>query len=92
MTRSWVDRAPRPLSSILDGNYINNKVGALAVIANGSITYRLYLGQASEVTVYPAELRGILLVLQIIYEKDYKAVIVFTDNQVVIRSMANPDN
>lgn len=48
--------------------------------ADGSITHRSYLGQASEVTVYVAELRGILLALQIAYEKDYKAVIVFTDN------------
>jgi hypothetical protein len=75
-----------------DGNCINNKVGASAVTANGLITHRSYLGRASEVTVYAAELRGILSALQIAYKKDYKAFIVFTDNQAAIRSIANPDN
>jgi hypothetical protein len=74
----------RPRTSALvlytDSSCINDKVGASVVTADGSITHRSYLGQASEVTVYVAELRGILLALQIAYEKDYKAVIVFTDN------------
>jgi ribonuclease HI/uncharacterized protein YchJ len=75
-----------------DGSCINDKVGASAVTADGSITHRSYLGRASEVTVYAAELRGILSALQIAYKKDHKAVIVFTDNQAAIRSVANPDS
>lgn len=35
---------------------------------------------------------SILSALKIAYKKDYRAVIVFTDNQAVIRSVANPDN
>ncbi|RDL35892.1 uncharacterized protein BP5553_06504 [Venustampulla echinocandica] len=42
--------------------------------------------------VYAAELRGILSALQIAYKKAHKAVIVFTDNQAAIRSVANPDS
>ncbi|KAH9205425.1 hypothetical protein DL95DRAFT_491113 [Leptodontidium sp. 2 PMI_412] len=75
-----------------DGSCINDKVGASAVTADGSITHRSYLGQASEVTVYAAELRGILSALEIAYKKDYRAVIVFTDSQAAIRSVANPDS
>ncbi|KAH6691104.1 hypothetical protein BKA61DRAFT_500237, partial [Leptodontidium sp. MPI-SDFR-AT-0119] len=63
-----------------DGSCINDKVGASAVTADGSIKYRSYLGRASGVTVYAAELRGILSSLEIAYRKDYRAVIVFTDN------------
>jgi ribonuclease HI len=75
-----------------DGSCINEKVGALAVTADGSIIRRLYLGRALEVTIYAADLRAILLALEIAYKKDYRAVIVFTDNQVAIRSVANPDS
>jgi ribonuclease HI len=75
-----------------DGSCINDKVGASAVTADGCITHRSYLGRASEVTVYVAELRGILSALEIVYKKDYRVVIVFTDNQAIIRSVANPDN
>ncbi|KAF7905144.1 uncharacterized protein EAF01_005665 [Botrytis porri] len=75
-----------------DGSCINDKVGALAVTSDGFVTHWLYLGRASEATVYTAELRGILPALQIAYKKDHKAVIVFTDNQAAIRFMANPDN
>ena len=72
----------RTLALVLytDGSCINDKVGASAVTADGSIKYRSYLGRASEVTVYAAELRGILSSLEIAYRKDYRAVIVFTDN------------
>jgi ribonuclease HI len=62
------------------------------VTADGSITHRSYPGRASEVTVYAAELRGILSALQIAYKTDHKAVIVFTDNQAAIISVANPDS
>jgi hypothetical protein len=50
----------RPSALVLytDGSCINDKVGASAVTADGSITHRSYLGQASEATVYAAELRG----------------------------------
>ncbi|TGO46402.1 hypothetical protein BCON_0327g00020 [Botryotinia convoluta] len=84
----------RPTTLVLytDGSCINDKVGASAVTADGSITHRSYLGRASEATVYAAELRGILSALQIAYKKDHKAVIVFTDNQAAIRSVANPDS
>jgi ribonuclease HI len=75
-----------------DGSCINDKVGALAVTADSSITHRSYLGRASEITIYAAELRGILSALEIAYKRDYRAVIVFTDNQAAIRSVANPGN
>lgn len=68
------------LALYIDGNYINDKVGSLAVTADSSIIYWLYLGRALKVTIYVAELRGILLALEIVYKKDYKAVIVFTNN------------
>lgn len=64
----------------IDSSCINDKISTLAVTADGSITHWLYLGRASEVTVYAAELRGILSTLQITYQKDYKVVIIFTDN------------
>jgi ribonuclease HI len=84
----------RPSALVLytDGSCINDKVGASAVTADGSIIHRSYLGRASEATVYAAELRGILSALQIAYKKDHKAVIVFTDNQAAIRSVSNPDS
>jgi hypothetical protein len=37
-------------------------------------------------------LRGSLSALQIACNRDQNAVIVFTDNQAAIRSVANPDN
>ena len=80
------------LAFYTDGSCINDKVGASAVTADGSIIHRSNLGRASEVTVYAAELRGILSALEIVYKKDYRAVIVFTDNQAAIRSVANPDS
>ncbi|PQE07826.1 Ribonuclease H protein [Rutstroemia sp. NJR-2017a WRK4] len=76
---------PSALVLYIDSSYINDKVGTSAMIADSSIIYWLYLGRVSEAMVYIAELRGILSVLQIVYKKDYKAVI------VVIRSVANPD-
>ncbi|PQE17594.1 reverse transcriptase protein [Rutstroemia sp. NJR-2017a WRK4] len=47
----------RPSALVLytDGSCINDKVGASAVTADGSITHRSYLGRASEATVYAAE-------------------------------------
>ncbi|PVH67450.1 hypothetical protein DL98DRAFT_443594, partial [Cadophora sp. DSE1049] len=84
----------RTLALVLytDGSYINDKVGASAVTADSFITHRLYLSQALEVTVYAAELRRILLALEIVYKKDYKAVIVFINNQAAIRFVANLDS
>ena len=48
------------LAFYTDGSCINDKVGASTVTADGSIIHRSNLGRASEVTVYAAELRGIL--------------------------------
>jgi len=47
----------------IDSSCINDKVGASAVTANGSIIYRSYLDRASETTMYAAELRGIFSAL-----------------------------
>ena len=52
------------------------------------------MGLESVSTVYAAELQGILMVLQIAYtettqnsEVRYKRIIIFTDNQVAIKSV-----
>ncbi|OQV11086.1 hypothetical protein CLAIMM_14983 [Cladophialophora immunda] len=88
-----------------DGSGINGHVGAAAVILStlSSISSRVlqkgteYMGTDTQSTIYAAELKGILLALQILItrtgpEYNDKNFIIFTDNQSALKTLQNPRN
>lgn len=86
-----------------DGSGIDGHVGAAAVLLetpdspNSLILQKrtYYMGRDNESTVYAAELKGILLALQILEatpDLHRKKTTVFTDNQSALKTLRKPGN
>ncbi|RMZ90276.1 hypothetical protein DV736_g2490, partial [Chaetothyriales sp. CBS 134916] len=86
-----------------DGSGINGHVGAAAVILStpNSISSPVlqrrtqYMGTDTQSTVYAAELKGILLALEILIANpnpEHNSFTIFTDNQSALKTLRNPGN
>jgi len=86
---------PDTLHIYTDGSGINGHIGAAAVCTTINQTKNAYMGDDSVSTVYAGELQGISLALQLAREdrdrgNARKKVLIYTDNQAAIRSVARP--
>lgn len=86
-----------------DGSGIDSHVGAAAVILSNPMSMSSavlqqrtqYMGTEAQSTVYAAELKGILLTLEIIIANASSVVhhfTIFTDNQGALKTLQNPGN
>lgn len=86
-----------------DGSGIHGHVGAAAVILSNPMSASSpvvqkktqYMGTEAQSTVYAAELKGILLALEIIIANASSVVhhfTIFTDNQSALKTVQNPGN
>jgi ribonuclease HI len=83
-----------------DASAINGHVGAAAIVLDRTHeSYRtrrmVYMGKSTTSNIYAAELRGIEMALQIALDTHAstntpRSCVIFTDNQAVIRTIANP--
>jgi ribonuclease HI len=78
-----------------DGSGINGHVGVAAVCTTTHQTKSACMGDETVSTVYPGELQGIILALQIAQEdrgrgNRRKKVLIYTDNQAAIQAAAKP--
>ncbi|KID87351.1 Ribonuclease H-like protein, partial [Metarhizium majus ARSEF 297] len=90
-----IDNEPSAIHIYTDGSGINGHVGAAAVCTTTSQTKSAYMGDDAVSTVYAGELQGISLALQIAQEDRDRGnirnkVLIYTDNQAAIRSVARP--
>lgn len=78
----------RPLIVYTDGSAIGGKVGAAAVVLSLGIESNLLVGSDTKVTVYAAELHGLVLAIVIAAQhlEHRSSLIIFTDNQAAITS------
>ena len=90
-----IDNEPNAIHIYTDGSGINGHVGAAAVCTTTSQTKSAYMGDDAVSTVYAGELQGISLALQIAQEDRNQGntrnkVLIYTDNQAAVRSVARP--
>ena len=77
-----------------DDSRINDKIGASAVSLYTNEERSVYLDSDDRYTVYLKELYDIYIALEliIITEHQHLIVLIFTDNQVTIRSTHKPES
>lgn len=90
-----ISNVPNAIHIYTDGSGINGHIGAAAVCTTTNQTKSAYMGDDTVSTVYAGELQGISLALQIAQEDRNrgnirKKVLIYTDNQAAIRSLARP--
>jgi ribonuclease HI len=90
-----IEKEPNAIHIYTDGSGINGHVGSAAVCTTTNQAKSAYMGEDTASTVYAGELQGISLALQIAQQDQDQGnirtkVMIYTDNQAAIRSVARP--